>query len=690
MNFVGSHEDNRFKLGLSIVFPVNRINDHLISAIESFRRQTISSTAFEIVIVLNGDAAARVETDFDFSWLSGLDIVMVTTPLENAGGARNVGLEYVSREFVTFVDADDLVGPQFVEEALRLAAKNSIVQMPLFEFEDSGEVKEWRHGARQRRLSGFAIPIVLAPWVLGFTGGKILRSETAKQIRFPILKSGEDVFYFANLLKNPWGLVKLANADVKCGYQRRITPTSVSRGRETTYEFAVEERREVIALLENLELPIASRPARRRLVRSQTFFISQFFRNNPLAIGREINGSPTNEGWEHGNPRVLAFLFCFPPFSDPSSIVAAKRLIRSGLPVDVVQGDLRRLRAIDPTLSRDRIKVVRRSFTIPKPVSFGDPRIVFLNGLIGAVYGLASAVWGRSYSTIYSRSNWPTSHAAALIFKYLRPDGYWVAEFSDPLTLDVRGERREGKAVPRGLVQLISQASGISFPRTVTINSFELLEILTLAISDTAIFTNENQMSVTIAQYPVALREQFMKKSLVLPQPAPPESWFSAAASPIGPMERPVKIGYFGSVSSRGDIKTVVELITEEFDDNSLQLHIFSTGKDLKSVGSSSEAIQLREPLPYLKFLAVLREFDILLVADSITDGSFYDKNPYLPSKLSDYKGSGSAIWAIAESGSTLDSIEVPYKSRSGNVDEHRKVLQRIINDFNGTAVKGI
>lgn len=685
---VGSQQDSQLKSGLSVVIPVNRIDDHLTSAVESFQRQTISNTAFELIIVLNGDAAERATTGLDFNWVNGLNLVVVATSLENAGGARNVGLEFVSREFITFVDADDLVGPQFVEEALKSAGKRRCVQMPLYEFEDSGGIKEWRHGARQRRLGGFAVPIAVAPWVLGYNGGKILKTETAKQIRFPVLRSGEDVVYFANLLKNPWGLVEFAKAETEWGYLRRITPTSVSRGRENTYEFAIEERREVIRLLESLVLPIASWPARRRLVRSQTSFISRFLRDHPLVIGNKINDSITEGEERQGPPRVLAFLFCFPPYSDPSGIVAAKRLARFGLPVDVVQGDLGKVRPIDPTLSRDRVKVVKRSFTIPKPVSFGDPRIIFLNAAIGAIYGLSSSVWGRSYSTVYSRSNWPTSHASALIFKLVRPSCYWVAEFSDPLCLDVKGNRREGRAIPRFVIELISRAVGLSFPDSTNVNSFELIELLTLTISDTVVFTNEIQKSVTLTQYPEAVREQVMRKSLVLAQPEPPEDWFGSARTPQHSMARSIKIGYFGSVAFRGDIRSIVELISNEFDNGCLQLQIFTTSKEAQSLQSSSEEVQLREPLPYFQFLEALKEFDILLIADSVTDGSLYETNPYLPSKLADYQGSGSAIWAISEVGSPLDMIEVSYKSTSGNLDEHRNVLHQIVTDFEGTVAR--
>ena len=87
--------------------------------------------------------------------------------------------------------------------------------------------------------------------------------------------------------------------------------------------------------------------------------------------------------------------------------------------------------------------------------------------------------------------------------------------------------------------------------------------------------------------------------------------------------------------------------------------------------------------LHYFDFLAVSRKFDALVVNDAQTK-TFKWINPYLPSKLSDYKGSGSPIWALFEEGSELShfgpSQGVIYKSVIGDEVQGRSVFSSLLS----------
>ena len=87
-----------------------------------------------------------------------------------------------------------------------------------------------------------------------------------------------------------------------------------------------------------------------------------------------------------------------------------------------------------------------------------------------------------------------------------------------------------------------------------------------------------------------------------------------------------------------------------------------------------SENIIIKKPLDYLTFLNASTKFDILLVNDVSTIGN-WEKNPYLPSKLSDYLGASCDIWAITEKGSVLDSL----KSLNTNLISMISLLRRVV-----------
>ena len=83
--------------------------------------------------------------------------------------------------------------------------------------------------------------------------------------------------------------------------------------------------------------------------------------------------------------------------------------------------------------------------------------------------------------------------------------------------------------------------------------------------------------------------------------------------------------------------------------------------------------------MSYLEFLNALTQFDALLVVDTDTSGTSYAKNPFLPSKYSDYKGSGVPIWAMVEAGSPLDGEGLEFASALGSAEQAQSVLKRLL-----------
>jgi len=65
----------------------------------------------------------------------------------------------------------------------------------------------------------------------------------------------------------------------------------------------------------------------------------------------------------------------------------------------------------------------------------------------------------------------------------------------------------------------------------------------------------------------------------------------------------------------------------------------------------------------------------VLLVADADSASSGHRLNPYLPSKLSDYRGTGRPIWALCESGSVLSRSNIEYLSGGNDVKQAIDIL---------------
>ncbi|MEH7483083.1 hypothetical protein V7157_18860, partial [Neobacillus drentensis] len=115
-----------------------------------------------------------------------------------------------------------------------------------------------------------------------------------------------------------------------------------------------------------------------------------------------------------------------------------------------------------------------------------------------------------------------------------------------------------------------------------------------------------------------------------------------------------------------------------------INLHIFTANpapllEELK--GSKLEQnVKVNPYASYYEFLNLTTSFDCLVVNDAKTKDS-KPINPYLPSKLSDYIGSGTNIWGIYEENSILSHHELPYKSELGNIEQAALVFEQIVTN---------
>ena len=106
-------------------------------------------------------------------------------------------------------------------------------------------------------------------------------------------------------------------------------------------------------------------------------------------------------------------------------------------------------------------------------------------------------------------------------------------------------------------------------------------------------------------------------------------------------------------------------------------------GKNLKKIIKGldiHEDIIFNEKVSLLEFLNLSTKLDVLIVNDTLTKG-YFDVNPFLPSKYSDYLGSGNDIWAICEEYSVLDSLDIKYKSYIDDYQSTKDTLYKIIQD---------
>ena len=186
---------------ISIIIPVYRVEDYLSKCLDSVISQTYEN--IEIILVDDGsdDNCPKICDDY-----SKKDNRIKVIHKSNGGlsDARNVGIENSNGDFIVFIDSDDYVSNNYVEELFNLISDNKadigitthyIVnennKKPRYQF-SSFELNS--HDILDRML--YDEDIDVSAW------GKIYKRELFQNTRFPFGRFYEDAATFYQLVLN--------------------------------------------------------------------------------------------------------------------------------------------------------------------------------------------------------------------------------------------------------------------------------------------------------------------------------------------------------------------------------------------------------------------------------------------------------------------------------------------------------
>lgn len=377
----------------------------------------------------------------------------------------------------------------------------------------------------------------------------------------------------------------------------------------------------------------------------------------------------------------LYISYFFPPSNQASGIVTFKRIIENGRKVDVLQGEFKKSDEDDDFVGpyiNERIQV-----SVEGKLDWADFIFKFMDRGLKAI--------DDNYKRIYSRSWLMANHFLACEYKFTHPSVSWTAEFSDPLIFDLNNQPKTYKQMIIDDEIYITRLNdeiknlGEEFPLIENKSSaYFIAEYLVYLFADKIIFTNENQMEVMLSQFPIDIKGHVIGKSEIKPHPTITDEFYHVNDVDLQLDDDCLNIGYFGNdYYSKRHFESLfyaVESLNHKYKDK-IKIYIFSSNAGFIKKLIPSDNFIVKKPLEYLDFLNATTKFDILLVNDVNTQGN-YKLNPYLPSKLSDYKGSGSDIWAIYEKGSSLSKLDLKYKSDMAVYDQCSSVFRKILEDY--------
>lgn len=383
--------------------------------------------------------------------------------------------------------------------------------------------------------------------------------------------------------------------------------------------------------------------------------------------------------------KKLVCAFNFPPYNDTSSNVAAKRLFEAGEKFDVIHNKM--IYPIDNDFNNIIKTLINNDvlLDIPPWWRWENARTFVKEGMeeINKI-----CEQNGEYERVYSRSMQPMSHFLAFAYKIKNPDVEWTVEFSDPLMINSRGETTYIQIPEKDMEKINKIIKEYDYPVVDNDNFIFYSEYLPFLFADKILFTNQSGMELMLNTLKVdEIKEDIIKKSEIAPHPIPPKEWYYLKESNYDKIDDgKVNIAYFGKFF---DLRHIYNVFSSFYAlDKDLQektiLHLFvQTPEEFQKIIDCTpikDNIIVNPFTPLLEFLNLTTKFDCLIVNDLKSKGNF-ERNPFVPSKISDYMGSGTDIWRICEKNSQMTKIETKYISYIENIFSVQKTLEEIIKD---------
>ena len=181
---------------ISIIVPVYNVRAYLARCLDSILKQTYKK--IEVVIIDDGSTDGSDKICDEYAEKDGR-IRVIHRGNEGVSSARNLGKEIATGQWISFVDADDTIEPEYCEEMLRCAKEKCV------DYVCSGYKRVFPHGAEayntsyQRKLlnkDDFIYCLLNVQFGYGFVHMKLINAKLAKLVSFnEDLEVGEDALF---------------------------------------------------------------------------------------------------------------------------------------------------------------------------------------------------------------------------------------------------------------------------------------------------------------------------------------------------------------------------------------------------------------------------------------------------------------------------------------------------------------
>ena len=216
---------------ISVIVPTYKPQAYLWECLDSIYKQTFPKQDYELILVLNGCCEPyNTQIKEWFSKHSDLQVQYFQTDEGGVSNARNIALDNVRGEYVTFIDDDDLISPAYLEELYDKATPDTVSLCYPYAFKDGNIDKQIHYTVTDayyycienkcNNLSTIARKYFSGPWM------KLIPMSFIQERRYDVrFRNGEDSL-FIFLISDRINQVAFTSKDAI--YYRRVRINSAA------------------------------------------------------------------------------------------------------------------------------------------------------------------------------------------------------------------------------------------------------------------------------------------------------------------------------------------------------------------------------------------------------------------------------------------------------------------------------
>jgi len=239
--------------GISIIVPVHNGAQELEDLFISLRNQSIDKSLYEAIFSLNGCTDESLNLIEEFSAKSGVNTKIINSTFANVAKARNSAIQLASFRYCTFIDHDDFISRNYLEEFLVLGDYRSVVVSNIVKVIDDQLQEDYAQRVVQ---AGFEDALVhsaddISICYRAYTLNAIKAAPTymLKRVHYEDnLPHSEDLQFWRRVFKKftPITVKTPTRTDI---YYRRVLNSSLSRKPDNFYQKA----RPRLAILDSID-----------------------------------------------------------------------------------------------------------------------------------------------------------------------------------------------------------------------------------------------------------------------------------------------------------------------------------------------------------------------------------------------------------------------------------------------------